>query len=308
MTQTTSGALTLTGVNTYSGGTTIGGGGFYQIAADSALGNASAPLTLNGGCLKNDNSTVTLNANRTVTLGTSGGYVDAGWAPANPVTINGKITGAGPLCINMDGSPVVLANAGNNYTGDTIIGTNGPGYYSTGTAAWLKLGAANVMPNGAGGGNVTINGAYDGLLDLAGFTQTINGLGGNGTVNNSTGGGSLSVGNNNQTSTFSGVIKNTGGTLTLGKVGTGTLTLSGVNTYSGNTTISAGTLALAGNGSINDPPRSASPPEPLRRVRHCLVYLERPHHFEREWQFARRPRSRAAPPINLAHGPSLLEL
>jgi autotransporter-associated beta strand protein len=248
--QNNSGLLALTGVNTYSGGTTVSSGGTLGIAADSALGASTAGLTLNGGCLKNNNSAPTLNSTRTITLGASGGYLDAGWAPASPVTVNSKLTGAGQLLINLDGSPVVLANTANNYTGDTIIGTNGPGYYAPGTQAWLKLGASGVIPNGSGKGNVIIFQTYKGLLDFAGFTQTLNGLSGDGTVNNSTGNGSLSVGNNNQSSTFSGVIKNTGGTLALTKVGSGTQVLSGVNTYSGGTTISAGTLEGGVSGAI----------------------------------------------------------
>jgi hypothetical protein len=46
----------------------------------------------------------------------------------------------------MDGSPVVLANTGNNYTGDTIIGTNRPGDYSSGTAQFKVDGLAAGSP------------------------------------------------------------------------------------------------------------------------------------------------------------------
>ncbi len=63
----------------------------------------------------------------------------------------------------------------------------------------------------------------------------------------------LTVGGNNQSTTVSGVISDTGvgppgGSLV--KTGTGTLTLSGTNTYAGSTTINTGTLALSGTGSI----------------------------------------------------------
>lgn len=51
----------------------------------------------------------------------------------------------------------------------------------------------------------------------------------------------LSVGNNNDTTTYSGALSGSG---SLTKIGTGTLTLSGANTYTGNTTVSGGTLAL----------------------------------------------------------------
>ncbi len=248
------GTLVLTGVNTFTGGTTVSNGGTLCLNADSGLGSSTAGLTLNGGCLKNNNSQPAITSSRTITLGASGGYIDAGYFATNAVTLSAKLSGSGPLLINLDSSPVVLNNAANNYTGNTIIGTNGPGYFATGTQAWLKLGAAAVIPNGSGFGNVIINAAWLGLLDLNGKAQTINGLSGDGTVASGTGAGTLTIGNNNATSTFDGTIQNGGGTVAIAKTGTGTLILSGVNTYTGNTTINAGTLALASTGSINNTP------------------------------------------------------
>ena len=248
------GTLILTGVNTFTGGTTVSNGGTLCLNADSGLGSSTAGLTLNGGCLKNNNSQPNITSSRTITLGASGGYIDAGYFGTNAVTLSAKLSGSGPLLINLDSSPVVLNNTANNYTGNTIIGTNGPGYFATGTQAWLKLGAAAVIPNGSGFGNVIINSAWLGLLDLNGKAQTINGLSGDGTVSSGTGTGTLTIGNNNATSTFIGTIQNGGGTVAITKTGTGTLTLGGANTYTGNTTINAGTLALNATGSINNSP------------------------------------------------------
>ena len=56
------------------------------------------------------------------------------------------------------------------------------------------------------------------------------------------------VGNNDVSSTFSGVIAG-GGAVSLAKLGSGTLTLNGNHTYTGITTVSAGTLRI--NGSMN---------------------------------------------------------
>ena len=63
-------------------------------------------------------------------------------------------------------------------------------------------------------------------------------------------GAALTVGGNGQSTTFAGVIAEANGSAALKKTGAGALTLSGVDSYSGLTTISAGVLALAGAGSL----------------------------------------------------------
>ena len=60
---------------------------------------------------------------------------------------------------------------------------------------------------------------------------------------------SLTVGSNNLSTTVSGVISGVGGSLT--KVGTGTLTLSGTNTYTGATTVNGGTLVVDGSTALS---------------------------------------------------------
>ncbi|MEY4246341.1 MAG: hypothetical protein RLZZ245_3926, partial [Verrucomicrobiota bacterium] len=91
-------------------------------------------------------------------------------------------------------------------------------------------------------------------FNMGGFSETINGLSGTGTVDGISGTPTLTVGDNDATgaaNTFSGVIKNTAGTLALTKIGSGTLTLSGANTYTGATLISGGTLKLDATGTMN---------------------------------------------------------
>src|SRR5262249_18503625 len=83
-------------------------------------------------------------------------------------------------------------------------------------------------------------------LDLEGNSETIGSLAGAGTVTSINGAGALTTGADNTSTTFSGTIKDfTGepaGTLALTKIGTGTLTLTGTNTYSGGTPVPGGLI------------------------------------------------------------------
>jgi len=90
--------------------------------------------------------------------------------------------------------------------------------------------------------NLQIDGAHQLNSSLA-----VNHLSGSGLIVLGPGAG-LTVGSQNASSTFSGAISgNDGG---LNKEGTGTLILTGINTYAGGTTVNAGMLALSGGGSL----------------------------------------------------------
>ncbi len=177
---------------------------------------------------------------------TLSGTINANLAPltfntggTGAVSLTGQVTGASGLTLsNANGSSITVTMNNttinpNNYVGDTTI---------AGTHGTLVLGAANQIPNGASTGNL----ADSGTFNMGGFSETINGLSGSGTVDGVSGTPTLTLGDNNATASFSGVIKNTLGTLGLIKIGTGTQTLSGANTYTGGTTVNAGTLILNG--------------------------------------------------------------
>ena len=65
----------------------------------------------------------------------------------------------------------------------------------------------------------------------------------------------LTTGSDNTSTTFAGVISGSGNIV---KQGSGALTLTGVNTYSGNTTISAGSLKIDGSGNLKSGSYSGS--------------------------------------------------
>jgi uncharacterized repeat protein (TIGR01451 family) len=146
------------------------------------------------------------------------------------LSYGGVIAGAGSL--SKMGTGILSLAGANTYTGATTI-----------SAGTLRLGANNAIGSGSA---VTV--AAGATFDLNAFSDVIGSLAGGGTVTSSAAGPvTLTEGGNNTTTSFSGLIQNGSGTVALTKLGTGTLTLSGANTYSGNTTVSAGTLLVNGS-------------------------------------------------------------
>ncbi len=248
LTKTGAGRLTLTGSNSYSGGTTVNGGGTLVINGDAQLGSApyypTPNITLDGGQLMDNGPALTLNPNRIITLGAGGGSIRAGYN-ANLI-IGGAITGAGGLGVAWDCGTVVL-NGANSYRGVTTIGSTSVSYWNaSGSTPTLRLGNSAALPGtdlifGAGMSNAA-------TLDMNGFNATVAALTGssNAVINIGNGGiSTLTVGNTNAGDVFQGAIRNTTGTLSLVKTGTGTQTLAGANSYSGGTRLDAGTLHLS---------------------------------------------------------------
>jgi filamentous hemagglutinin family protein len=230
-----SGTVSLSGINTYTGTTTINNGGTLIINADSCLGTApgsvnAASITLNNGILEADTSSAfTLNANRGITLGSSGGTI----APTTgTLTYNGIITGTGALTMAATGGGALQLGGLNTYTGQTNI-----------NAGTFLFGVANSIQNSSA---VVMGASSNNQINFNGFSQTFNNL---------SGGSSSSVGNINMTvgsmtikqtsnGTYSGVISaaNSTPSVTLSSSSTATLTLANTNTYTGNTIINGGIL------------------------------------------------------------------
>ena len=139
-------------------------------------------------------------------------------------TVNSVISGTNGLTKSGDGT-LIFDGSAKTYTGTTTV-----------SAGTLQLNASNLINDAS---NLAVASGATFLLNW-GVSETVGALSGAGTVNFRT--GTFTVGNATNT-TFSGVLENSYGTLV--KQGTGSLTLSGANTYSGLTTINAGALVAA---------------------------------------------------------------
>jgi autotransporter-associated beta strand protein len=245
-TLTKAGSSTLTligGVNSYSGATTIGGGtlsvavlGNGGAASDiGAAGSSAANLVFDSGTLQYTGGAAS--SDRLFTVGASGGTIDA--------------SGSGALTLNNSGS-IGLSGPGARVL--TLTGTSADD--NTLAAALADNGGATVLTkSGAGKWVVTGNNTHSGGTTVASGTLQV----GTGGANGALGGGNItdngSLDFNTSATLTNGTISGTG---SLTKDGSGTVILPGDNSYSGGTTINAGTLQI-GNGGATGKLSGTSP-------------------------------------------------
>lgn len=228
--KTGAGTLTLSATNTFSGNVNIAGGKL-AIAGTANLGNAGNDVAMSDGTTLAVTGTTTFAAGRAFTIA---GSSTLDIASGTNSTVQGVISdGASSGSLVKSGAGTLLLSGTNTYTGTTTV--NG-GTLRAGSAGALPSGSAWTVGTGA-------------FFDLNGFSGTAGSLSGAGTVTNDGGTATtLTAGGNGADSTFSGVIQDGSGTTALTKQGIGKLTLSGINSYTGATTVNAGTLTV--NGSI----------------------------------------------------------
>ncbi len=252
-----SGTVVLNGTNTFTGGLVMNAG-VVQVGNSNALAGGtvafasgtSATLRLNG-----NNATISGLTTSTSTVGTP--IVENANANAGVLTVNktsgsstfaGVLqqgTGAGSFSLVKTGAGTLVLSGANTYTGSTTV--NG-GVLQAGIAS-----VANVSGPFGNNSAIIMGNVAGAILDISLTTTRIGSLTGGGTTGGNVvlGASTLVVGEDNTSpGAYAGVISGTGD---LVKLGSGTLTLSGVNTYTGsavsnpsrNTTIRAGTLVVA---------------------------------------------------------------
>lgn len=229
----------------------IGAGNTLRLAAmGSIVSAAGTDLTIDGGTLTAggaDNTAGTLNINATNNVTITAKIADNG----APVGLN-KV-GVGTLTIASTGGgawDLATALAGSAQTvfgGSTHTGTTSV------TQGTLKLGTAYALSAGsqlalALGATLDLNNFDARIGSLADGTRNTDGTTAGGTVQLGT--RVLTLGEDNQTATFSGAITSgSSSSNSLTKVGTGTQILTGTNTYVGTTSIYQGTLQIGNGGS-----------------------------------------------------------
>ena len=146
--------------------------------------------------------------------------------------VSNVISGTGT--VTQSGSGMTTLSGANTYTGDTVI-ANG----------WLTLGTTTTLQTS------TLD-SQGGTLSFGTLTSaTLGGLKGSQGIalaNDSAAAVSLTVGNNNADTTYAGALTGIG---SLSKNGTGTLTLTGSNAYTGNSGINRGNIVVSGTGGLN---------------------------------------------------------
>jgi autotransporter-associated beta strand protein len=261
VTKSGAGKWILNGANTYSGTTTLSAGTL-------GIGNASALGT----------GTFAIGAGSFDNL--SGGAMTL----ANVISLAGNSTFLGSADLSLGGAATLTASrtvtvSANTLTFDGVMGesTGGARKLTKAGNGTLALTKANTFTGGfqINAGTVKIgNDAVfgTGLLTLAGGTiqsdsttlRTIANpvsqsasttVGGSGPLNFTgsytlSGGGRTLTVNNTANTTISGGIIEDGTARKFTKSGTGSLVFSGVNTNTGGTQVSAGTLALVGSGAL----------------------------------------------------------
>ncbi|MCI0332782.1 MAG: autotransporter-associated beta strand repeat-containing protein, partial [Planctomycetes bacterium] len=248
------GTMTITGNISGAGGLNKIGAGALVLSANNNYGGATTinfgTLRTEGGNAIPDGSAVTLSNTNGVLLDLDGTDETIGSLAGGGVTGGNVALGTATLTTGGDNSSTTFAGAINGAgglmkTGAGIFTLAGNNTYSGLTdvqQGTLRLGTVTCLPN-----TNAVNVAGGGTLDVNSLDKTLSSITGTGQVTLGT--GELTLGAADASGDFSGSISGSG---SLVKIGNGTLTLDGANSYSGGTTVVAGRLRGPAGGLQGD--------------------------------------------------------
>jgi fibronectin-binding autotransporter adhesin len=258
LTKNGAGTLTLGGNNTFTGGVTINAG-IVTVSSSGALNSATPNAVVFGvGSFPELDLGVSVTVSGLATTGsTTVPFVRGEGTSTTTLTVNNSVTNnfagrlfddTSPLALVKGGVGTLILSDNNNFSGGVTINA---GTLQLNAPAALFGPTLNVVTFGAGS---------TGTLDLNGSSATIGGLNTNSLVgtpvvtNSSSAPRTLEVQVASGNSTYAGVLQDgpTSGSLLLLKTGSGTLTLSGANTFTAPVNINAGTLAMNGGSLAAD--------------------------------------------------------
>ncbi|HSI08633.1 MAG TPA: autotransporter-associated beta strand repeat-containing protein [Rariglobus sp.] len=257
----TLGSSGITIASTLSGAGLTFNGPAISLGANQTWDLGIKGLTISGG-------TTLANNGNTLAISTTGGQIF--FSNTTPMTMDATIGGSVALTLSSTASELTLVNAnstftggiaisaGNTVTGSTMSTLAGSGSSSVGNGqVQLKGGTFKYSGNTATSAqNVAVDSRFIGTLEVttAGQTLTLSNFRNTNTSNPSLTANGANLGGAGNLTITNVVADSTQALKTsfsVTKFGTGTLTLTAVNTYTGDTTINAGTLALNTAGSIN---------------------------------------------------------
>ncbi|MBF7993701.1 autotransporter-associated beta strand repeat-containing protein [Rahnella laticis] len=232
--------LVLNRANTYQGDTTVtGNSGATTVAVDvnitGALGKADSTITVNQQGTVNFNNAATAESHQFTLDSGSLKFNDTASAASSVTTAtNGAVIGLTGNASGGAGQFTLATGTQMNLSGQSDAGSAQINNTGLVTFAGQAQAAGATIANNAGG---VVN-----ISDSSGST-TVGSVSGAGDV--VLGAALLREGALNLSDSISGIISGAGGSLT--KIGSGILTLTGDNTYTGSTSVDQGVLLVNGN-------------------------------------------------------------
>ena len=238
-------------------GTGVGGNGALHNISGTNIFGGTVTLGTSGATIQSDADLLTLNA-ATAIAATTQALILAG---AGNTTVSGAITGT-TATLTKNGSGLVTLSSANTPTGTLTVNAGEVDLNTSAANAWsgsavvnstgtLKLLQSNQIADTQ---TLTVSG---GSFSMNGFNETVSGvsLTSGGFILDSVGGGALTSTTNFdlQSGTASGVLA---GSVGATKSTSGTVVLSGANTYTGKTAVNAGTLSISADNNLGAVPGS----------------------------------------------------